>query len=175
MSRDCRFDSERDALVGIHPSFVRDLGTARRGFISKPRNQTTSLGVPAGMRRRQAPWGDRGVAANGCAVAIQDAADDKRPPIGKTAVGDDGVRPTEYQIKRGTIVLPRVFYEGHVTALDWWGSFDVVALGRVYEALKLDTDRRINIKLRDLVQQGDVLRLHVAGGKLHFTKTEQDP
>ncbi|MDF2434910.1 MAG: hypothetical protein JWP44_4541 [Mucilaginibacter sp.] len=88
-----------------------------------------------------------------------------------TAVGIDQVRPTAYQIRSGHFVVPRVFYQAHKSALAWESSFNVVAFGKVYRDKKIDYDRRLNIRLRDTIEAGDVLRLNISDGYLHIEKT----
>ena len=87
-----------------------------------------------------------------------------------TAVGADGVRPTDYQIRSGHFVIPAGFYEANKHALAWKLGFDVVAFGSRYEGKQIDEDRRLNVRLREHITPGDVIRLSINERQLHVVK-----
>jgi hypothetical protein len=87
-----------------------------------------------------------------------------------TAVDADGVQPTAYQIRSGHFVVPRMFYDAHKSSLAWKAAFKVTAFGKEYFGKKIDDDRRLNIRLREEIAPGDVLRLTITDGALHVTK-----
>jgi len=89
-----------------------------------------------------------------------------------TAVGADGVRPTEYQIRSGHFVIPAGFYESNKDAVAWKSGFDVVAFGTEYCGRKIDEDRRLNVRLRDHISPGDTIRLSLRGRTLHVEKEQ---
>lgn len=89
---------------------------------------------------------------------------------GKTAVGDDGVKPTDYQIKSGHIVIPKGFYRRELSSLQWKRSFALIAFGERYEDKRIDYDRRLNVRLRDRIAPGDILRLSISDGALIIEK-----
>jgi hypothetical protein len=89
-----------------------------------------------------------------------------------TAVGDNMVQPTDYQVRSGSIVIPKKFYLQHAHALDWKKSFTLVIFGARLLNKSIDYDRRLNVpKLREMMRTGDVLRLEVADECLVIEKT----
>lgn len=89
-----------------------------------------------------------------------------------TAVGADGVRVTDYQIRSGHFVVPIAFFKAHKDSLVWGSGFDVVAFGTAYGDKKIDEDRRLNIRLREQVVPGDIIRLRIEGRTLHVARAE---
>lgn len=90
--------------------------------------------------------------------------------MSKTALGVDGVKPTDYQIRSGHIVVPKEFYRREVNALDWAGGFTVVAFGERTTGKRIDYDRRLTLRLKDRLAPGEVLRLSIVDGELFIEK-----
>ena len=89
---------------------------------------------------------------------------------GKTALGDDRVKPTDYQIRSGHIVVPKGFYNRERSSLDWDRSFALVAFGERFESKRIDYDRRLNFRLRGKISSGEVLQLSINDGVLVIDK-----
>ena len=92
-------------------------------------------------------------------------------PLKKTtAVGLDCVKPTDYQVQSGLIVIPKRFYDMNQDGLRWKKGFTAIAFGETLENRKIDYDRRLNLRLRDKIEPGDVLRLAVIDERLVIDK-----
>lgn len=92
--------------------------------------------------------------------------------VKKTALGEDRVVPTSYQIGSGHIVVPKTFYQRNIGAIDWGRSFTVVAFGETLVAKRIDYDRRLTIRLKDKITDGQVLRLSIRDNALVIEKAE---
>jgi len=92
----------------------------------------------------------------------------QRKPRQGTAVGSDGVRPTDAQIRVGVIVVPQHFIRAHRNVA--WHSFRVVFLGRDMGYKHLDQDNRLRLPLKDAMKSGETLKLTIQDGSLNISK-----
>lgn len=83
-----------------------------------------------------------------------------------SAIGRDGfLRPTEAQVRRNIVVVPKAFINKQRQRLRWFHGFDVLIREDRFANRKLDMENRIGeIAIRNNFRGGQILKLEIVDG-----------